>query len=1144
MLVQIYGPDGVLRDTLAFSTTSNRRFFSGVLPDDSVDFQVSINNSGFSSDPAYALWGDGTWTVPNPAYDADGVNLLTGTNTIQVRSVAPNGVASPAAIATVQLVSDAVLVTAVVPTNVQVTQNNAEVAIQAETESTNGFRGMNFYASLFAGGGATGYSRVNLNLVSTGTTNQEVTSFGSLDMDADVAVDGNDVPLANPQYFRLIGRQEDENNLLLQGDLDTRYVIPETARKIRLTGDIQAVRNFTSYEFSHIRAGGPNSNPPTVSNGSFASLPADQPLFYVVTSVYYDSTNALEYESSYSQEVVGHPLVITDALGAFPSVSRQGIVQDFISSIFRSNPQIKVEPGSVLRDTVIDPFSSEAERLRFILDYLYRSRTPTLLLQIDDPSGSGASVPVSQSTYKLGLKQAFFLTSDTAVQALINGAFDTYASNFGVRRKAGISAQGEVTFFVTKRPSSTINIPLGSIVSGGSVQFSTTRAVSIDYARIASYYDPTTGRYQVTAPVRAVTSGASGNIGVGQIRQLASAVPGGVSVTNSAAMFGGSNTESNLALVTRTQNKIASVDSGTARGYLQTAADVPGVVRANVVAAGDPLMQRDIDSAGIHHGGKVDIWVQGTENIATVTDTFAFSYTISQDIQFEISGDPTLLTFRANDPSLSEENPIVEMLNDSTAGYEFRNATTGEVFDLTGVVISTYDTIILDTGIPQPSVALADVVLGSYRKRVGNTFVLPRQPVSSISSVTGTVAGVLSASEYTLVHPLSPLELGRSILSGDQLIISSGASGAMISVTNEDHVLIGQYPEYLDALGANFLSIKVYNADRSVLYRGPNDPSGLPDYEVTMGTQTVAASITRVETGAITSGSTVSIDYEHDENFTVVYTTNLIVSLTQQAVDEKKHATADVLVKEGIEVPLDISATVVFKRGQDKVKVDKALRTNFANFYAGLRLDDPVRQSDVIAIIEGTVGVSYVVVPLTKMVRQEGSTVAQELISTDTAAESVFLSSLSSAKASTYILVNPLSAATTDGGGPAGAFKGVTENDLALVLLDASASLTALSVKPGRVYIIGAEGRSIAGYSDDATLIAQGYVTSSAILARRLTLTANHVLVSLTVGTSPTANNYAVTYVVGQDSGAKDIDPGAAEYAVEGQLLFTYDEDR
>jgi hypothetical protein len=220
------------------------------------------------------------------------------------------------------------------------------------------------------------------------------------------------------------------------------------------------------------------------------------------------------------------------------------------------------------------------------------------------------------------------------------------------------------------------------------------------------------------------------------------------------------------------------------------------------------------------------------------------------------------------------------------------------------------------------------------------------------------------------------------------------------------------------------------------------------------------------------------------------------------------------------------------------------LRTNLDNFFASLRLDNAVRQSDVISVIEQTTGVSYVVVPLTKMVRAEGSTVVWDLISTDTATESVVLSSLSTNAASVYILTNPLSAATVDGGGAGTDYKGVFQNEIALNLLDSSASLNALGISTGRAYILGSTGRSIVGYSDDATLIAQGYVTATAIQSRRLELTANRVLVSLPIGVSPTAYSYAAIYVVGQDSGTKDIDVGPTEYATIGNLTLTYDEDR
>jgi len=1149
---QVLGPDNVLRTEVQFSTSVESRFFSGTLPDNTVEAQVSINGSGWSSDPSLIEWGDGSWLVPNPNSEPNGLLLLSGSNSVQVRAILPSGSTTPPASATARLVSSADIgVVAAVPTNIGVEQENRSVVIRAESSSAAGFQGMNYYASVNAGGGVSGYTRVNVNTVNEGRQTEEVTTFASIEVDARVVVDAEGNPVADPMYFRLQGQQEDEAESVLQVDLNERFEIPETARDLRISTTMDSVRDVTLYEFDHNRSNGPNSIPATVRVGQFSSLSSETPLYYVVTAVYFDSTQNLEYESSFSEEVVANPTTVTTALSSIPTVSRQDVVTQFITAIFRSTPQAKVETGSALRDTVIDPFSSESERIRFVLDFFQRARTPTLLLQVDDPNGTGVSVPVSQSPYKQGLQAALYLEAATDVQNVIDSAFEAYASNFGLKRRAGVASQVEVLFFTTRRPNQTLLIPLGTTVSGGGVQFVTTRAASIDFSRLASFFDPVSGRYQVTVPVKCLTVGSSGNVGTGQITTVISALLGSLSATNTAAATGGKDRESNLALTVRVNNRLASVDSGTARGYLQTAADVAGVIKANVVAAGDPLMQRDLDENGVHRGGKVDVWVQGT-NLATVTDTFAFAFSIAQDIQFELIGDPSSYMFRALDTELSEENPIVEMLDDPLVGYEFRNATTGEVFDLTGVVITSYNTIQLSTAISQPAVDLSDVVLGSYRRRTGNTFVLPRQPVTAITSVVGTLSGELPTTAFSLIHPDAPLADGRSTLAQDYLSITGYTddggnqvpSGNTIPVTDEEHVLVGQYAEFVDSLGANFLTLVVKNDDGTITYKGPTDPGGDPDYTVDLGSPTVPLSITRTETGDIASGATVLISYEHDENFQVTYNTNLIVSQTQDAIDEKKHATADVVAKDSIPIPLDVAATVVLIKGREKSTVDTALRTNMANFFSNLRLGDPVRQSDIIDVIEQTVGVSYVVVPLSKMVPQENATIVREFISTDTAAESTFVTSLSTNTSSVYLLNNPLEFATKDGGGPSGFFKGVFQNDIALNLLSATTSLTSLGVSAGRAYIVGSSGRSIEGISDDATLISQGYVTSSQQEARRKELTADHLLVSLPVGVAPIFYSYASTYVVGVDTGAKNIDPGNAQYTSSGTLLFTYDEDQ
>lgn len=1151
---QILCPDGVLRTEFIFSTTLGSRFFTGTADPTTVDLEVSVRGAAYTRDPDLIAFDGEAWTVPNPAAHPDGLDLAVGDNVVLIRAVTTSGsVSSPASVTARLIQRSDIGVVALPPTGITLEQLDGQVRITADAPDDDEFRGINVYASLYEGGGATGYTRVNLEAVSSGTATEEASDIDTIESESNILLNPEGGPAADPLYAAFTGAQVDAEGAVLQTDFTERIEVPETTVRIRTTVTVQGIRVVTRYSFDHSRTAGPASDPPTVAIGAFAAAQSDDPLYYVVTAVYFNPTSLVEFESSFSAEVVGHPLIVTATLGTFPVVTRQQIVRSTIESIFRSNPQVKVEPGSYERDTFVDPFSSEAERVRFLVDFLHRARTFAGLNGIDDPEGTGASVSVGSSTYKLALKRAFSLTKDSDVQAVIDRAYESLASNHGVFRRQGRAARGEVTFFTLIRPTRTIPVPIGTTVSGGSVAFRVTQGTSIPLDQIASFFDPVSGRYQVTVSVQASTAGSAGNVAQGQVRKVVSGVTG-LSVVNFGDMFGGTNQQTNRELAEEAQNALASVDSGTARGYLQTAARVPGVVRPRVVAAGDPLMMRDLDATGVHRGGKVDVWIQG-QNLATVTDSFAFAFDVAKDVHFVVIGDPLDLTFRAIDPELSIGTPIVELLDDSTAGLGLRNATTGDYFDLTAAEIVSFDIIRLSTAVVQPPVTLTDVVLGDYRRRKGNTFVLTRQPVRDVVSVAGTASGTLPAAAYEVVHPDDPLALGRSPLAGDYLRITPVGdggggfipAGGSVSVTDEAHVLIGEYLEYLDSLGADPLTVVVKSEDGLTTYKGPNDPGGISDYSIVDGTATTAVAVRRLPSGDIASGDTVLVSYDHDENFTVTYRTNAIVRVTQEALDAKRHATADVLAKEGVRVNVAVAATVILVRGADRTVVDSQIRTNLANLFSGFRLGTPLRQSDLVGVVEGTTGVSYVEVPFTKLVRAEGSIVVRESLATGQTGDTTYLS-WSTPTVSVWLIEDPLSAATTNGGGPDGEFRGVFQDDVVMVLVATSPS-TALRVA-GRAFIVGSDGVSIPGFSDDATLAAEGYATEAAREARREEITANRVLVSTSVDDAPTNHTYACTYIVGADSGVKNISPSGAEYLVldtssgSGSLDLTYDEDR
>lgn len=1146
---QFLGPDGVLREELTFTTTINTRFFTGTIDTNTVDLQVSIRGSSFSSDPDLVIFEGDTFTVPNPSSFPEGLDLLAGLNTIELRSVDTTGSVSPVATANVTLVQEADLgVIARAPTGITLERLDESVRVTVEGVDSVFFRGINFYASTVQGGGTTDYDPINVRLVSDPEMVEVVTSLATLSVDADVILGPDDNQAADPLLFNVVGSQQDEDEVVLQTDFNEVLELPEDVRKLRTEFTVSRVREVNNYSFLHNRSASSTSTPPTIPNGSFTAIPKDDLLFYVARAVYFDTTTGIEFESANSPEVTGAPLTITATLGSFPEVSRERLLTNTVRAINRSEPEVSLIPGSVIRDTVADPFSQEAQRIRFLVDFVHRAQNFQELLRIDDPALSGESVPVSQSSYKLFLKQAVQLTQDDDVQELIDQAFDKQAANFGVFRRVGDRSRGEATFFTTVIPTASIPIPIGTIISGGTRQFRTTQAAEITLENIATFFTGETGRFAVRVAIQAVDPGSAGNVGPGQIRTIVSG-PSGLQVTNENPTFGGKDRENNRDLATRAQRRLVSVDSGTLGGYTETANEVPGVSEIRVIQANDDLMQRDFDEAtGIHRGGLVDVWVRGT-TINSITDNFAFRFEIAQDVQFEPVGPASDLRFKALDERLSASNPIIEMLDIPAFGFGMRNITSGLEFDLTDVVIEDFNVIVLSPTATQPNFFLTDVITGDFRFRTSEAFVFPRQPVRRINFLRGSVTGDVSSDAYVLERLASPLQEGRSTEAGDRLrVIDTGdptqtiPSGTPITVTDETHVIIGQTTEFLNNLGINPLTVVVLSADRTITYAGPFDPSGVNDYTIIDGTDTEPLGIRRTESSAIASGQELSIDYAHDENFTVGYDTNFLVQAVQNDLDDMRHITADVVAKEAVINFVRLDATIVLNRGQRPDDVNRLLRTNLENFFRGQTLGRPVRPSDVIAVMDQTSGVAFVVTPLTRFALDEGSLILREEVVTAQEAGISRVEDWSTQTVDVYLIEDALDNATTDGGGSDNEFRGVFEDDFTMELQTVQPDT--LGEGPGRAFIIGNSGLIIPGISDDQTLDDEGFRTDAEKSAERANRTGNRILVSILNSDSPLNHQYSVTYFVGQDLGVRFIDPGPAESLSLGNVDFTFDEER
>lgn len=1126
---------------LVFTTNQESIFLYGTVELNTAAIQISINGGPFVTDPTLVQLNLNEWTYPNPAVYPQGAQLEVGENVIQIRVVDIVGKVSGPATATVTRVRALDGIVGVfIPSGIRTHRNRNTVTLLAAkpggltgpggTVATPTFLGFHLYAST-APAGTTGYFRVNESIITTASTTFQEDVLASTNQ----VVSWSD---GKQQYLRTRITEEDEFEQELAERINAVDDVRGYFDRVRVTVTLESYQIVEFLEFVHDRNGGPG----IINSDQFVNVSNDSPLYYVFTAVYFDPSTGTEIETPYSQEVLGQPLILDTTLRDLPGRQRLQIVTDYVTAIVRVNTAISLNPGSTTRDVSIDPFSSEAERLWFLLDFVHRSQSFLTLLQIDDANGDGISDPVASSAYKTALRAALGFTSDQATQNLINQQFEKLAGNVNKDRLPGRAAVGQAVLFTVVRPTADIPVPAGSFVSTNSdveaglpsVRFRIGGTYIMSAANADAYYNFDTKRYELTVDITCETIGTSGNRSAGSIVNTTIT---GLQVTNTESTVFGTDIESNAELAARSILAFASVDTGTEGGYYSTAAETVGVIKAKIVKSGDDLMMRDWDDVRKKHiGGKVDVWVQGLRE-RQVTENFSFQFEVARDIQCKIV-DLATLTLRVLDSRVTPQTPLLEILDNLPQGFGVRNATLGQDYDLTGVVILDYNTFRLNTLIAQPVTAIDDVILADYRFRSINQFFFTFQPCRRVISVIGEVAGPLTpTSNYQLYKTGDPLLEGESTIAKDYLqITQSGGipSGAQITINDEAHVLIGFVQEPLNSIGINTETIRVYNAARTIEYNGPTDAA--PDFDIVAGSSTTPAKIVRTASSQIKNGQAVSVDYVKDENFTVIYVINDLLQQLQQVIEVRRHVTADVLVKQAIDNPIDLETTVQLKPGATKDRADPAIRSNVSIELDKRLIGQGAAQSDVINAVDSTDGVDFEIVPLAKMAYADGARRIREgVLSTN-----VHLTTLDIGGQRAYILTNPLTSPTTDGGGLVTEHKGVFQDDVAMTLVS---PLSSVASAPNQAYIIGAGGAVINGYSDDATLTADGFITPETRTAERLRRTANHVVVALAIGAppdDPSKHTYACSYVVRGDAGAKDFAAAEVEFLSLGNLTITY----
>ncbi len=148
----------------------------------------------------------------------------------------------------------------------------------------------------------------------------------------------------------------------------------------------------------------------------------------------------------------------------------------------------------------------------------------------------------------------------TRAATSIGADLDSWMNDYGLARLQSVPAKGVVTFG-RFTPGSTALIPVGALVrtGDGSKSFRVVGGSANSAWNVAlNGYVLSSGIASTDVPVEAVVAGSAGNVQVGTIALLATALPGVDTVTNAAPLTGGLDAESDIAFRTRFANYIAT----------------------------------------------------------------------------------------------------------------------------------------------------------------------------------------------------------------------------------------------------------------------------------------------------------------------------------------------------------------------------------------------------------------------------------------------------------------------------------------------------------------------------------------------------------------------------------------------------------
>jgi uncharacterized phage protein gp47/JayE len=155
--------------------------------------------------------------------------------------------------------------------------------------------------------------------------------------------------------------------------------------------------------------------------------------------------------------------------------------------------------------------------------------------------------------------------ASTRLATSTDTAVDSFIADYTLQRLPGVAASGEVTLSRFSATGTALVLPGVQVTTSDlSQSFAvTTDLTNPDWNAALGGYLLIDGEAAITVPVQATAVGIAGNVQVGTLSLLGSAVPGIDTVTNALAFSNGADTESDTQVKLRFANYIASLSKAT-----------------------------------------------------------------------------------------------------------------------------------------------------------------------------------------------------------------------------------------------------------------------------------------------------------------------------------------------------------------------------------------------------------------------------------------------------------------------------------------------------------------------------------------------------------------------------------------------------